>query len=47
MGIDDDEPTTTQLDTHANMVVVGSQALFLDSLGGDVTCVHSQVIAPS
>ncbi len=26
MGSDDEQPTTTQLDSHANMVVVGRQA---------------------
>ena len=33
MGIDDEETTTTQLDTHANMVVLGSQATVFGQSG--------------
>ena len=33
MGIDDDEPTTTQLDSHANMVVAGGHATVFGKSG--------------
>ena len=33
MGTDDDGTATTQLDSHANMVVVGSQATVFGSSG--------------
>ena len=33
IGIDDDKPATTQLDTHANMVVVGSHATVFGQSG--------------
>ena len=33
MGTDDDEPATTQLDSHANMVVVGSHATIFGKTG--------------
>ena len=33
MGVDDQEPTTTQLDSHANMVVVGGHATVFGKSG--------------